>query len=177
MGKQKENCGITLISLIITVIIILVLVAVTINVAINSGLIGKTQEAAEGLKTAHEKESKIKLSNYYNGKILRNKPGLYETGTSTLLKSWDELIEEGLILVTESEYENEMTTFLMVPDSANKAELAGDLVISNEIERLEPSAFEECTALTRCGDSKQCNDNWKLCFLWLHWFDECNNSG
>ena len=53
-------------------------------------------------------------------------PGLYETGTTKMIKSWEELIIDDDIIV----YENE---FLGVSQ-----ELKGDLVISNEITAIGP---------------------------------------
>ena len=44
---MKNSRGITLIALIITIIVMIILVGVTINVAVNSGLFGKSSEAAK----------------------------------------------------------------------------------------------------------------------------------
>ena len=57
---MKENKGITLIALIITIVIMLILVAVSVNIIINSNIIGQAEKAAEGYKTATEKESNIR---------------------------------------------------------------------------------------------------------------------
>ena len=56
---MKENKGITLIALIITIVVMLILVAVSVNIIINSNIIGQAEKAAEGYKTATEKESNI----------------------------------------------------------------------------------------------------------------------
>ena len=57
---MKENKGITLIALIITIVVMLILVAVSVNITINSNIIGQAEKAAEGYKTATEKESNIR---------------------------------------------------------------------------------------------------------------------
>ena len=54
--QAYKNKGITLIALIITIIVMLILVAVSVNVLINSNIIGQAEKAAEGYKTAYERE-------------------------------------------------------------------------------------------------------------------------
>ena len=53
---MRKNKGITLIALIITIIVMLILVAVSVNIIINSNIIGQAEKAAEGYKTAYERE-------------------------------------------------------------------------------------------------------------------------
>ena len=53
MRKEK---GITLVALIITIIIMLILVAVSVNVIVKSNLIGAAEKAANGYKTAQDRE-------------------------------------------------------------------------------------------------------------------------
>ena len=55
----KETDGITLIALIITIIVMLILVAVTVNVAVNSGLFGNAQSAAQQWNQAQMREQNI----------------------------------------------------------------------------------------------------------------------
>ena len=54
---MRKNQGITLVALIITIIIMLILVAVSVNVIIKSNLIGTAEKAANGYKTAYEREN------------------------------------------------------------------------------------------------------------------------
>ena len=54
---MRKNQGITLVALIITIIIMLVLVAVSVNVIVKSNLIGTAEKAANGYKTAYEREN------------------------------------------------------------------------------------------------------------------------
>ena len=49
---MKDNKAITLVALIITIIVMLILVGVSIQIVINSGLIGKAKEAADGYRAA-----------------------------------------------------------------------------------------------------------------------------
>ncbi len=62
--------------------------------------------------------------------------GLYETGTTTMLMSWDELIDNGIL----------SSTGKIV--SGQEANLAGDLVISDSVTKIYGSAYKNCTALT-----------------------------
>ena len=65
-------------------------------------------------------------------------PGLYETGTSTLIKSWDTLTSDGTITITPN-------IKLEVTDKT----IAGDLIcgkVSNVV--ILTSAFKDCTQLT-----------------------------
>ena len=90
---MKKNKGITLIALIITIIVMLILVAVSVNVLIKSNLIGVTEKATEGYKTASEDEAKgnkivigeVEYSNvdeYLNGKSI----AMFDTGTNVITK-------------------------------------------------------------------------------------------
>ena len=64
---MRKNQGITLVALIITIIIMLVLVAVSVNVIVKSNLIGTAEKAANGYKTAYERENDGSIT--INGKI------------------------------------------------------------------------------------------------------------
>ena len=61
-------------------------------------------------------------------------PGLYQTGTVNMLKSWEELKNEGYILVEN----NRLSEILL------REEMQGDLVISREINELGPLANNPC---------------------------------
>ena len=61
--------------------------------------------------------------------ITGKETGLYETGTDTLVKSWDELISEGMLTVTDG----------VVVCEDNK--IAGDLVLSNDVTSIGNGAF------------------------------------
>lgn len=65
-------------------------------------------------------------------------PGLYETGSnySVLLKSWDELIDEGIIKSTGESV------------SSKRSSLAGDLVISDTLTSLPLNSYFQCSNLT-----------------------------
>ena len=63
-------------------------------------------------------------------------PGLYETGTTTLIKSWDDLVADGDIIMSEMSVTNGNTS------------LAGDLVIQDSVTSIESFAFRDCTGLT-----------------------------
>ena len=54
---MREQKGITLVALIITIIVMLILVGVSISVALNGGLFGKAEEAADSQKAATIKEA------------------------------------------------------------------------------------------------------------------------
>ena len=62
--------------------------------------------------------------------------GLYETGTSTMKYSWQELIDNGII--------NENGSVV----DGKESELAGDLIISDTITYIPYAAFNYCSALT-----------------------------
>ena len=66
------------------------------------------------------------------------KPGLYRSGTETLIYSWEELINEGILTVTEKAI-----------SGSNREMLAGDLVIPDSIEKISDMAFMDCGKLTR----------------------------
>ena len=61
-------------------------------------------------------------------------PGLYETGTSNMIKSWEELKSEGYILVENSK----LSQFIL------RGEMNGDLIISDEINELGVLANNPC---------------------------------
>lgn len=69
MNKQKENRGVTLISLIITIIVMLLLVGVTVTSVINSGLIGKTQSVGKKTQEKYEEEAQLGNIIEIDGKI------------------------------------------------------------------------------------------------------------
>ena len=62
--------------------------------------------------------------------------GLYETGTKTMIMSWNELISSG-ILASNGKIV-----------SGQEANLAGDLVIADTLTSLPSYAYKNCTALT-----------------------------
>lgn len=66
------------------------------------------------------------------------KPGLYRSGTETLIYSWEELINEGILTVTEKAI-----------SGSDREMLAGDLVIPDSIEKISDMAFMDCDKLTR----------------------------
>ena len=73
-------------------------------------------------------------------------PGLYEMGTTTLLKSWSELINEGIIRVKNgavyTNYDKK------TGDNSSSWRLAGDLLIPASITALDDTAFTACEKLT-----------------------------
>lgn len=56
-------------------------------------------------------------------------PGLYKTGTSEMIKSWQELIDDGDITVDGTKF----NSIKMIYDQDVTMPLAGDLIISNDI--------------------------------------------
>ena len=72
--------------------------------------------------------------------------GLYETGTSTLLKSWDDLLADGAVHVEDGVV---YTNFEHLSNTSDAA-LVGDLVLPDDgsITTIGADAFSRCTALT-----------------------------
>ena len=58
-------------------------------------------------------------------------PGLYKTGTSEMIKSWQELIDDGDITVEGTKF-NEIKTIFSYDQDVTMP-LAGDLIISNDM--------------------------------------------
>lgn len=75
-------------------------------------------------------------------------PGLYETGSNytKLLKSWDELVSEGVVSVVEGVVGTGFTS----GENASSSSLAGDLMLpfDGSITEIGNTAFFKCTALT-----------------------------
>lgn len=75
-------------------------------------------------------------------------PGLYETGSNytKLLKSWDELVSEGVVSVTDGV----VTTGYTSGDNASSEKLAGDLMLpyDGSVTDVGYLAFFKCTELT-----------------------------
>ena len=72
--------------------------------------------------------------------------GLYEPGTRERIKSWDELVEEGLVMVINGEVLsgwNEHTE-----ENSSSEKLYGDLVLNKEVTSISSYAFAKCTRLT-----------------------------
>ena len=93
------------------------------------GTVNKNDDETIKSLTPTNKNYEIPFEEIYDGKInveteeiLSLAPGLYQTGTTTMLKSWEELKSEGLITVTGS-------TLYSID-----LEMVGDLIISSEIE-------------------------------------------
>ena len=64
-------------------------------------------------------------------------PGLYETGTSTMKRSWDDLIADGKVTVSNG-----------VITGSDYDTLVGDLVISSDVTKIGTWAFDSCEGLT-----------------------------
>ena len=88
------------------------------------------------------------------------RPGLYQSGTNTLLMTWDELIYEDILSVDAK------TIF-----SAQADMLAGDLVLSSDITNIEREAFLGCSGLTSVAIAKAS----KLTTIGANAFQECEN--
>ena len=108
MRKEK---GITLVALIITIIIMLILVAVSVNVIIKSNLIGTAEKAANGYKTAYERENDGSIT--INGKTYSSLDEYMEEINPTIvegnIEDWGYTEEDdGTITITK--YLNTDTT-------------------------------------------------------------------
>lgn len=89
-------------------------------------------------------------------------PGLYYTGTNKLIKSWDELISEGILGVESGKlsllksynvYEDESASLeengeIQLFELFNPLTLSGDLVISPDVSCISVSAFQFTSLLT-----------------------------
>ena len=92
---MKETNGITLISLVITIIIMLILAAITISIAINGGLFGQANKAADEVRgTALEKEMLV----WKTEKKTADRVGL---NTMSAESKIDELVEKELLTPEE----------------------------------------------------------------------------
>lgn len=78
----------------------------------------------------------INIEDSGSGSPVTRAAGLYETGTTNMTKSWDELIADRTIKVTDGEIRN------------CSLSNSGDLVIDNSVTYIGNSAFWECTSLT-----------------------------
>lgn len=80
--------------------------------------------------------------------VSKLKPGLYLTGSDygVLLKSWDELVSEGTLSVTDGV----VTTGFTSGDNASSDALAGDLLLpfDDSVTEVGDLAFIKCTELT-----------------------------
>lgn len=72
--------------------------------------------------------------------------GLYETGTTTLLYSWDQLLEDGVVNVADGV----VTTNYASSANSSSDTLAGDLVLPSDgsVTSVGANAFRACAALT-----------------------------
>lgn len=64
--------------------------------------------------------------------------GLYETDTDTLIYTWEQLIDNNMIVVTDG----------VLTGGSEKTSMAGDLVIDTSITSIGDDAFYYCTSLT-----------------------------
>lgn len=76
--------------------------------------------------------------------------GLYETGTETLIKSWDELLDEGVVHVEDGVVFTNLVHDEEFDDDYNESssELAGDLVLPNDVISIGEDGFTLCDELT-----------------------------
>lgn len=72
------------------------------------------------------------------------KPGLYETGTTNILKSWQELIDEGTITVSNGTVKSNYSS----GTNSSSDALDGDLVLDNNVLYIGRFGFKDCTNLT-----------------------------
>lgn len=79
-------------------------------------------------------------------KYIHKMPGLYKTGTYTLIKSWEALVNEGAINATDGVVTTSVDLYTGTNNSAEV--LAGDLVIAPGVTEIGEYAFTACTNLT-----------------------------
>ena len=173
---MKRKQGISLIVLVITIIVMIILAASVVISLNNTGIINKANEAvdATNIKEVEQYSALIWAEEFMNGKrgeILKEavleklkeyideydidvtnqgisvtkkevkvkmEAGLYQTDSDykVLLKSWQDLIDDGIIT------ENGKIV------SGKEDDLAGDLVIPDEITTVVDSSYYNCTKLT-----------------------------
>ena len=127
MRKEK---GITLVALIITIIIMLILVAVSVNVIVKSNLIGTAEKAANGYKTAYERENDGSIT--INGKTYGSLDEYMEEINPTIVKPENiadwlyNIASDGTITLTS--YKGNDTTVIMPNYIKGKAvkKISGD---------------------------------------------------
>lgn len=80
--------------------------------------------------------------------VVMKAAGLYETGTDTMVASWDKLLTDGTVHVDEGAVYTNMDTNTWVNSSSDI--LVGDLVLPDDgsITSLGESAFDSCCNLT-----------------------------
>lgn len=76
-------------------------------------------------------------------------PGLYETGTTNMTKSWQELLDEGILVVTDGVLDHGgVTTYAPeVSDNPINDIMVGDLVIDKTVTEIATEAFKGCENL------------------------------
>jgi hypothetical protein len=82
------------------------------------------------------KDSSGNHKNSFSAKLWHKLPGLYETDSDVLVKSWNTLVSEGILSAKG------------VVQDGKAAELVGDLIVPREITVIESRLFDHCTGLT-----------------------------
>jgi hypothetical protein len=128
----------------------------------------KTRDAVTALETTFSALSGGSASGGDQPVVMRA-AGLYQTGTDTMVASWDELIANGNIIVEDGavwgDYSKPVVGDLVLPDDNSITSLPGgafeecssltSVVIGDSVTRIDDYAFYYCTSLTsvEIGDS------------------------
>ena len=176
MRKEK---GITLVALIITIIIMLILVAVSVNILVKSNLIGTAEKAANGYKTAYERENDGSIT--INGEEYSSIDEYIKNINSNIEMNYK--IDNGFIVVTASykgeeptdeDYEKYIRQQLegkelpekqqMLLDSVNfKAEMNGQPTFKDLDDLFAKSSWEDFVKQVGNDNADQALINYGIC--------------
>ena len=120
------------------IVIIILLLSILIAFAAPFGrfIVNSVQNLLDGFKQKVEDTTEEFQKPIEDEVLLRLGPGLYETNTTTMIYSWDEMIEMGMINADGSVVDGK------------EALLDGDLVISPTLTELQMHSYNGCNKLT-----------------------------